>query len=766
MKILHILPSVDPKGGGPMEGVRQRGLRLIEMGHEVEVLSLDDPASFFLPGYGLTVHALGPSRGGYRYNPRLVPWLRDHARKYDAIVVNGLWQYHSFGAWRALNRMKVPYFVFTHGMLDPWFKHAYPLKHLKKWLYWPWAEYRVLRDAQTVLFTSEEERLRARESFGLYRAHEAVVTYGTTTPPGNAGLLRAHFYAAHPDLRGKRLLLFMSRIHEKKGCDLLIDAFAKVAGQNTDLHLVMAGPDQTGWAAALQAHAQRLGIAGRITWPGMLQGVMKWGAFYASEAFVLPSHQENFGIAVAEALGCGVPVLISDKVNIWREIEADGAGIVNSDTADGTEKSLRQWLALDAADRSKMAQQARTTFERRFTVDAMANSLIETITEHHASKAGEATSNILIFRIGQLGDTLVALPAIEKIRREFPSHRLVLLTNKDQSLANFVSSWDVLGPTGWFDQSIFYNPNARGWGRLKMLVALVARLRALKFEHIFNVAPERSTEQNKRDEWFFRNIIGALNYHAPPSGYGVYLQSTNGGLPRLGPEWQRLLRIVAVAEPGDRGFHLPIPESERASAFGTAHDLGIDFGSMLLAIGPGSKMPAKKWPGERFAELGARLLNEFPKLQILVLGGKEDITLGNELCGLWGERSHNLAGKLSIYGSAALLERCTAYVGNDTGTMHLAAMVGKPCVAIFSARDNPGKWDPYGNGHLVLRREVECAGCMLEVCNHDNKCLKLIGVDEVYLAVRTYIDPAVGGAGSDRMGFQAATPDIAVGDCG
>ncbi len=379
MKILHILPSVDPQGGGPTEGVRQRGLRLIEMGHQVEVLSLDDPARPFLAGYGLPVHALGPSKGGYQYNSRLVPWLREHAKEYDAVVINGLWQYHSLGAWRALHRMKVPYFVFTHGMLDPWFKHTYPLKHLKKWLYWPWADYRVLRDAQAVLFTSEDERLLARKSFSLYRAHEAVVAYGTRTPPSNAELLRAQFYAGHPELRGKRLLLFMSRIHEKKGCDMLIEAFAKVAGQDANLYLVMAGPDQTGWVATLQAQAKRLGIAERITWPGMLQGVMKWGAFYASEAFVLPSHQENFGIAVAEALGCGLPVLISDKVNIWREIEADGAGIVNPDTPVGTEKSLRLWLTLDTAERRRMAQQTLVTFKQRFTVDQMAKSLVETI---------------------------------------------------------------------------------------------------------------------------------------------------------------------------------------------------------------------------------------------------------------------------------------------------------------------------------------------------------------------------------------------------
>jgi glycosyltransferase involved in cell wall biosynthesis len=379
MKILHILSSVDPKRGGPLEGVRQRGLRLIEMGHQVEVVSLDDPESPFLASYGLPVHALGPSRGVYHFNSRLVPWLHVHARKYDSVIINGIWQYHSFGAWRALHHMKVPYFVFTHGMMDPWFKYTYPLKHLKKWLYWPWADYRVLRDARAVLFTSEDERLLARESFWLYRVHEAVVAYGTKTPPNDAEALRANFYVNYPELRGKRVLLFLSRIQEKKGCDILIEAFTKVAGLDPNLHLLMAGPDQTGWVATLQAQALLLGVAGRITWPGMLQGDMKWGAFYASEAFVLPSHQENFGIAVAEALGCGLPVLISDKVNIWHEIKADGAGIVHPDTAEGTARTLQSWLAMDEEGRLKMAQQAKVTFEQRFTVDAMARSLLETI---------------------------------------------------------------------------------------------------------------------------------------------------------------------------------------------------------------------------------------------------------------------------------------------------------------------------------------------------------------------------------------------------
>jgi len=379
MKILHIIPSVNPKGGGPMEGVRQRGLRLIEMGHVVEVVTLDAPSSEFLSTYGLPVHALGPGKGSYQYSAKLVPWLCANAPSYDAVVINGIWQYHSFGAWRALRRIGKPYFLFTHGMMDPWFKNTYPLKHLKKWLYWPWADYKVLRDAESVLFTSEDERVLARQSFWLYQARETVVAYGTKTPPQNVVPLRDSFLNSWPELRGKRVLLFLSRIQEKKGCDLLIKAFAEVARQHPDLHLVMAGPDQTGLVGVLKDMAESLGIANRITWTGMLQGDAKWGAFYASEAFVLPSHQENFGIAVAEALACGLPVLISDKINIWREIKADSAGIVFPDTLVGTTQGLQEWLTYDQTRREIMGANARRTFDMRFTIDAMASDLLRVL---------------------------------------------------------------------------------------------------------------------------------------------------------------------------------------------------------------------------------------------------------------------------------------------------------------------------------------------------------------------------------------------------
>ena len=378
MNILQVLSSADPAQGGVAEATRQTSLVLARMGHQVEVASADDPAAPGLHGLSLTVHALGPGRSGYSYAPRILPWLRGNAARFDAVIVNGLWQYPSLAVRQALRGKVTPYFVYPHGMLDPWFKHTYPLKHLKKSLYWPWGEYRVLRDARAVLFTCEEERLLARQSFGLYRANEVVVSLGTAGPAGDPAAQEAAFLSRHPELRGKRLLLFLGRIHAKKGCDLLIEAFVRAAA-DPNLRLVMAGPDQAGLVAELARRADALGAQGRVAWPGMLTGDVKWGAFRAAEAFVLPSHQENFGIAVAEALACGLPVLISDKVNIWREIKEDGAGLVEQDTLEGTERLLRSWLALPVPAREGMAARARQCFEGRFEIHMAAERLLEAL---------------------------------------------------------------------------------------------------------------------------------------------------------------------------------------------------------------------------------------------------------------------------------------------------------------------------------------------------------------------------------------------------
>ena len=202
-----------------------------------------------------------------------------------------------------------------------------------------------------------------------------MVGYGTSAPPSGAIGQREAFFDRFPHLRGQRIFLFLSRIHPKKGVDLLIEAFAAVAASDPRLQLMIAGPDQVGWQVSLQQRAADLGIADRITWPGMLSGELKWGAFRCAELFCLPSHQENFGIVVAEALACGLPVAIAEPVNIAADVEQAGAGIVHAVTSESTEEALRQWLAMTSPAQSEMGDRGRQLFSERFDFASVSKKL-------------------------------------------------------------------------------------------------------------------------------------------------------------------------------------------------------------------------------------------------------------------------------------------------------------------------------------------------------------------------------------------------------
>lgn len=379
MRVLHIISSLSLEGGGPAQGVRNLTSYYVEQGVSATVLCLDDPEDNLGNTEHLEVVPLGKGKGVFAYHSGMVDWIKSNVDEFDALVVHGLWQYLGLAVLKALKNSSVPYYVFPHGMLDPWFKHEYPLKHLKKYVFWFLAQYPVLKNAKAVLFTCEEEKLLARESFSPYNVREVVVNYGTTLTELAKSARPGDFYELYPKLQEKRIFLFLSRIHEKKGCDLLIQAFAKVAKSNPDCHLVMAGPDRTGWQAELEKLASDLDITDRITWTGMLKNEKKWGAIKAAEAFVLPSHQENFGIAVAEALAVGTPVLISNKVNIWREIKEMQAGLVENDTLVGTEQLLAKWLKLDTQEITIMQEKAIECFKTKFDIQQASKNLIELI---------------------------------------------------------------------------------------------------------------------------------------------------------------------------------------------------------------------------------------------------------------------------------------------------------------------------------------------------------------------------------------------------
>jgi glycosyltransferase involved in cell wall biosynthesis len=385
MHILYVIDSFSPAIGGPPEAVRQLIKATRATGAHVEAVCLDHPDAEFLLDLGCPVHALDQSfLGSYAFSPRLWRWLRANAGRFDGMIMNGVWTFPGLALRSAASSARRPYGIFVHGALDPWFNRRYPLKHLKKLCYWP-LQYAVLRDAAAVFFTTRTERDLATTSFRPNHWKSVIAALGIVEDePARQDPAREieAFYDALPELRERRFLLFLARLHEKKGCDLLIEAFAQVAARVPEVQLVVAGPDQVGMQAKLKSRAEQLGIAGRVHWPGMIGGEVKWGALRTCEALVLPSHQENFGVTVAEALSAGRPVLLSFPVNIWPEIENDGVGLADDDTLEGTVRLLESWFSLPAAEQAAMAARAQPCFAARFSMERTAATINEVFGKH------------------------------------------------------------------------------------------------------------------------------------------------------------------------------------------------------------------------------------------------------------------------------------------------------------------------------------------------------------------------------------------------
>jgi glycosyltransferase involved in cell wall biosynthesis len=375
LRVLQTVQTLNPETGDVARAVISLSKGLQQHGVQTEIVALDKPDSPWLRDQSVAVHSLGEGLTNYRYSRALSNWLRKNGDKFDCVVVHGIWQHQSFAVWQRFHKTATPYFVFPHGMLDPWFKRTFPLKHVKRWLCWPWGDYRVLRDAAGVIFTSEEERSRARRSFWLYRAKEKISPLGIEEPRRAGSEARHLFVAKFPEIEKTRMLLFLGRIHPKNGCDLAIDALPRRASED-QVTLVLGGPDQGSWTQQLREHVARMDIAPRVTFAGMLEGALKRGAFENADAFILPSHHENFEVSVIEALSFGLPVLISDRVSIWREIVADHAGFVESDNLAGTTRLIERWLHTSPDEQDLMRVNARNCFLRRFEINRAAASLL------------------------------------------------------------------------------------------------------------------------------------------------------------------------------------------------------------------------------------------------------------------------------------------------------------------------------------------------------------------------------------------------------
>jgi ADP-heptose:LPS heptosyltransferase len=342
---------------------------------------------------------------------------------------------------------------------------------------------------------------------------------------------------------------------------------------------------------------------------------------------------------------------------------------------------------------------------------------------------------LLIFRIGQLGDTLVGIPALRMIREHHPEAEIHLLF--DQHIGkSYVLAREVLSGSGLIDEFIPYPVGKNRFERFRCLgrmLLLLFRLRKNFYEIVYHLEPGQKTSKCQlRDKIYFRlagicrQVISSPYRQLPP---------VLKPLPSLESEvdfYIRVLRSEGLTAPSNPQKSLSLesgPEEVDAwMAFTKKNPL--PEGRTYVAVGAGSKMESKKWPEERFIEVLLRLREE-KNIYPLICGGPEDSVTAEHLISMLGE-GHNLCGAFSPLGTIHSMRVCALYLGNDTGTMHLAVSAGLPCVAVFSARDYPGKWYPYGQGHIVHRIPVACEGCMLTTCVEKKKrCLTQISAESV-----------------------------------
>jgi len=374
---------MNPATGGPCQGIRNLVPELIKSGIENEIVCLDEPDASYLKGESFKIYAIGKSEGAWQYNRLLIQWLRENILKYDIVIVHGLWLYHGYAVRKVLKDLKnpVPYFVMAHGMLDPYFQknEARKLKAIRNIFYWKLVEAKVIKDSNGLLFTCEEELKLARKTFTPYLPKlELNIGYGIPKPISLTEVTSSN--------ENNPYLLFLSRIHPKKGVDMLVDAYIQLltASNYSEMpDLVIVGPGlEDDFGNELLQRVQENSLAKeKIKFKGMLTGMEKWKVFNSCEAFILPSHQENFGIAVVEALACGKPVLISDKVNIWREIKNSKAGLVESDTVTGTFQLLQTWIGYSKNQKREMSEAALACYLNYFTVARAAKRTYEILSD-------------------------------------------------------------------------------------------------------------------------------------------------------------------------------------------------------------------------------------------------------------------------------------------------------------------------------------------------------------------------------------------------
>ncbi|MBE9079118.1 glycosyltransferase, partial [Romeria aff. gracilis LEGE 07310] len=383
LKILQIVPSISLVYGGPSQMVRGLSAALASYA-QVTVLTTDangdvDQPPLDVPlgqpmaedGYEVIYFRCSPFRR-YKFSVGLLNWLWANAHRYDVAHIHALFSPVSTAAATVARWRGLPYILRPLGTLDP---ADLRKKRRLKQIYVSLAERANIAGAAAIHFTSPQEA-KVSERFGL-KTQDWVFPLGVSLPPtADREAARKALQQQFQIPAGGPIVLFMSRIDPKKGFDLLLPALEKVQQQGQGFHFLLCGanPQDRAYEAAIHQQIQASSLAACTTLTGFVTGEMKAQILAAADLFVLPSYYENFGIAVAEAMAAGLPVVISDQVHIWPDIQRSSSGWVTPCEVEPLAAALAQAIA-DPAERQKRGQQARDYAAECYSWDAIAQQM-------------------------------------------------------------------------------------------------------------------------------------------------------------------------------------------------------------------------------------------------------------------------------------------------------------------------------------------------------------------------------------------------------
>ena len=391
MKLLCVVPSYWPafQYGGPITSIHNLNRALAKKGIVLTVYTTNAGLDKKVPinqevdvdGVKVTYFAftkffefLGAT--GWQFSHSMSRALRENVGGFDLIYIASIWNYSVAAASHYCRKYKKPYIISPKGLLYP---YTAGKRWWKKLPYYHLVAKRDLKNATAIHYTSEHEAEECHSYLGLNN-QAIVIPNGIDLSEFNGLPAKGNLCECYPVLKDKKVILFLSRINWKKGLDILVKAYAMLAKERSDVHLLIVGNDERGYIKKVKGWIKDYELGKKVTFTGILTGKKKLEAFAGSDLFVLSSYSENFGMVIVEAMACGLPAVISNKVGIYKEIEKNKAGVIVNTNAESVYNGMKQILE-NSELKKEIAINGRRLAEKYYDIDKVAEKMIKVYKE-------------------------------------------------------------------------------------------------------------------------------------------------------------------------------------------------------------------------------------------------------------------------------------------------------------------------------------------------------------------------------------------------